>query len=112
MAPHALCSGGLPFLPPSPLPSFWREKLGPTKRAAPTQKCLPRTHPQSCPVVMSPQAGSGQVGGLGLTGRGARLLGSGLSHQVYNSAFRCSGLYDYYFAYSEYYYFFCKLRYN
>ena len=51
MAPHALRSRGLLFLPPSPLPPFWREKPGPTKRAPPTQKCLPRTGPQSCQVV-------------------------------------------------------------
>ena len=48
-------SKGLLFLPPSPLPPFWREKPGPTKPAAPTQKCLPTTRPQSCPVVTGVQ---------------------------------------------------------
>ena len=51
MAPHTLRPRSPLFLPPSLLPSFWREKPGPTKRAAPTQKYLPRTCPQSCPVV-------------------------------------------------------------
>ena len=32
-------------------PTSLLEKPGPTKRAPPTQKCLPRTGPQSCQVV-------------------------------------------------------------